>query len=249
MLAAVRADFLRVPPVSKSLPEVGPGVLQALVDAPEFDDHLHRLSQTVLDAGGRLPGSSPAAIALTGDKLALAEYWRRCGVAHPRTEVAGPHAPARFEPPWVIKPRTGAGSQATFVVRAAADWGATFEAARREWPSGDLLWQPLITGRAASVALLMSATETIPLPPAWQHLSTDDRLHYRGGTLPIPEPLFGRAIRTALEAVRGVDGLRGYVGVDLILGHEGDCVIEINPRLTTSYLGLRASYVGRISRG
>jgi predicted ATP-grasp superfamily ATP-dependent carboligase len=36
----------------------------------------------------------------------------------------------------------------------------------------------------------------------------------------------------------------GYVGVDLILGgdpdgHE-DAVIEINPRLTTSYVGLRA---------
>ena len=37
----------------------------------------------------------------------------------------------------------------------------------------------------------------------------------------------------------------GYVGVDLVLGREPDgsedVVIEINPRLTTSYVGLRAA--------
>ena len=41
-----------------------------------------------------------------------------------------------------------------------------------------------------------------------------------------------------------VEGLRGYVGVDVVLGTaadgSGDVVIEINPRLTTSYIGLRA---------
>jgi predicted ATP-grasp superfamily ATP-dependent carboligase len=40
-----------------------------------------------------------------------------------------------------------------------------------------------------------------------------------------------------------VPGLSGYFGVDLVLGESADGsqdrVIEINPRLTTSYLGLR----------
>jgi predicted ATP-grasp superfamily ATP-dependent carboligase len=44
-------------------------------------------------------------------------------------------------------------------------------------------------------------------------------------------------------AVRAVPGLLGYVGVDVVLGEAadggGDAVIEINPRLTTSYVGLR----------
>ena len=36
-------------------------------------------------------------------------------------------------------------------------------------------------------------------------------------------------------------GLLGYVGVDVVLGNDGrDWAIEINPRLTTSYVGLRA---------
>jgi predicted ATP-grasp superfamily ATP-dependent carboligase len=38
---------------------------------------------------------------------------------------------------------------------------------------------------------------------------------------------------------------RGYVGIDVVLGAdesgEGDCVVEVNPRLTTSYIGLRTA--------
>jgi predicted ATP-grasp superfamily ATP-dependent carboligase len=38
-----------------------------------------------------------------------------------------------------------------------------------------------------------------------------------------------------------VPGLSGYVGVDVVLGDDDrDWAIEINPRLTTSYVGLRA---------
>jgi hypothetical protein len=33
--------------------------------------------------------------------------------------------------------------------------------------------------------------------------------------------------------------LRGYVGVDLVLAHDKPYVVDVNPRLTTSYAGLR----------
>ena len=51
-----------------------------------------------------------------------------------------------------------------------------------------------------------------------------------------------RSTRLAQRAVDCVQGLFGYVGVDLVLGDtaEADRAIEINPRLTTSYVGLRA---------
>src|SRR4051812_33815867 len=71
MLAAVRGDFQRLPRIQ--LYEKGPDTFSqtaarcdfTLVIAPEFDDHLCTLSQTVLDAGGRLLGSTPEAIAMT----------------------------------------------------------------------------------------------------------------------------------------------------------------------------------------
>ncbi|MCA1852170.1 MAG: ATP-grasp domain-containing protein, partial [Beggiatoa sp.] len=35
-----------------------------------------------------------------------------------------------------------------------------------------------------------------------------------------------------------ISGLAGYVGVDLILTPSGPIVVEVNPRLTTAYVGL-----------
>ncbi|HZN36170.1 MAG TPA: ATP-grasp domain-containing protein, partial [Pirellulaceae bacterium] len=63
-----------------------------------------------------------------------------------------------------------------------------------------------------------------------------------GGRLPLSEALSARARRLAEAAVSALPPATGYVGVDVILGAagNGDRVIEINPRLTTSYVGLRA---------
>jgi predicted ATP-grasp superfamily ATP-dependent carboligase len=38
--------------------------------------------------------------------------------------------------------------------------------------------------------------------------------------------------------VQAIPGLGAYVGVDLILTDTGPVVVEVNPRLTTSYVGL-----------
>ena len=242
MLTAMIADFERVPGcVVEARSAVSRGeTFFELVIAPEFDNLLRDRSQEVLDAGGRLLGSFPAAIQLTGDKLATADFWKARGVPNPRTELLDPASFASFEGPWVMKPRHGAGSQATFLIRNRGDEMNAWSPAFHECPDDEFIVQEYVRGQAVSVALLVGATQTIPLMPARQHLSRDGRFHYQGGSLPLPEPLKSRAIELALRAVAGIDGLRGYVGVDLVLGDDGnDYAIEINPRLTTSYLGLR----------
>ncbi len=53
-----------------------------------------------------------------------------------------------------------------------------------------------------------------------------------------------RSVEIAARAVASLPRPLGYLGVDLVLGSDPrgaeDTVIEINPRLTTSYVGLRA---------
>jgi predicted ATP-grasp superfamily ATP-dependent carboligase len=106
-----------------------------------------------------------------------------------------------------------------------------------------MIVQPYLRGRATSVTCLVGPHGCTPLPAAEQRLSADGRLRYEGGSVPLPPPWDERARRLAVRAVRAVPGLRGYVGVDVVLGEatdgSGDAVIEINPRLTTSYVGLR----------
>src|SRR5260370_42382129 len=56
-----------------------------LVIAPEFNNLLLQRCQWVLKAGGRLLGSTPDAVALAADKLALAVYLRQRSIATPPT--------------------------------------------------------------------------------------------------------------------------------------------------------------------
>jgi hypothetical protein len=47
------------------------------------------------------------------------------------------------------------------------------------------------------------------------------------------------AFEAAKRIVESMSGLKGYIGVDLILTEHGPVLIEINPRLTTSYIGVQ----------
>jgi hypothetical protein len=206
----------------------------SLVIAPEFDDILLRRCRWVEAEGGRLLGPSSTAVRLTADKLTMACHWTERG-------IATPFGPTSF--PLVCKPRFGAGSQATFLVHNEKELARARRQAQDEGWSGELMLQSYTRGLAVSVSFLADGGEWHVLPAAEQHLSNDGRFRYLGGCLPLPSRLDRRARGLAERAARCVEGLHGWFGVDLILGDaedgSGDAVIEINPRLTTSYVGLR----------
>ncbi len=212
-----------------------------LVIAPEFDDLLLTRCLWVEECGGRLLGPGVDAIRHTGDKLRLAEHLRRCGIPTPPTSAWQWTDPiASF--PAVVKPRFGAGSQATFLLHKPEDAiMAAAQAAAESW-HGPMIVQPYCDGLAASVAFLIGRGHCIAPPGAAQCLTADGRFRYQGGVVPLSPELNARALRLGQQAIAAVEGLFGYVGVDVMLGSSSetdDVVIEINPRLTTSYVGLR----------
>ena len=74
------------------------------------------------------------------------------------------------------------------------------------------------------------------------------RFEYRGGTVPA---LSGRAVERLRTAVESIAGLRGFVGVDFLwdTARQHATLLEINPRPTTSYVGLsRLLPPGRLAR-
>jgi len=108
----------------------------------------------------------------------------------------------------------------------------------------DVLAQEYVSGAPASVSLVVSAT-TLDLGLNSQRLRRGRTLAYLGGETFWPHARAGEAIaaaRAAAEALRdSCRGVGGYLGVDLVIGRTGATVIEVNPRLTTSYVGLRVS--------
>jgi predicted ATP-grasp superfamily ATP-dependent carboligase len=216
-----------------------------LVIAPEFNGILRDRCRIVEELEGRLLGPSSRAVALCADKLRLAVHLREAGVATIPTELVGEDAPRQF--PGVIKPRYGAGSQDTHFI----DNAGALDGLCREQP-GDadrqqFIWQPYVAGPAVSVALFfaLSRRAVEVLVPAEQRLTGDGRFCYLGGRVPCLLKYSERSAvqSAALAACRCIPGLRGYVGVDLILPEAAPhqpMIVEINPRLTTSYLGYRA---------
>ncbi|HWG44630.1 MAG TPA: ATP-grasp domain-containing protein [Gemmataceae bacterium] len=215
----------------------------SLIIAPEFDDLLEQRCRWVEESGGHSLGPSSEAVRLTADKLTLACHLQAQGIPTPVVFQPSQQTPKALSYPLVCKPRFGAGSQATFLMHDEDEVTRAIVKAGSEGWSGELILQPYVPGFAVSVALLSGAAQLIALPAVQQQLSTDGRFHYRGGRLPLTKDLDQRARSLAVRAANAVKGLHGYFGIDLILGDaadgSADVVIEINPRLTTSYVGLR----------
>jgi tyramine---L-glutamate ligase len=209
----------------------------AVAIAPELDDALADVIENGILC--RMLTPLPGGFRLACNKLALAEHWREHGVPTPATTEREPTACEAF--PVVWKPQDGAGSTDTFLIRDRFEL-ATALGARD--PRRPMILQEFVPGRAASVAFLCGPREYVPLVPTFQLLSDDGRFKYQGGELPIPPNLAERAVKLGRRAVECMPGLLGYIGVDLVLGEapdgSQDYAIEINPRLTTSYIGLRA---------
>jgi predicted ATP-grasp superfamily ATP-dependent carboligase len=144
----------------------------------------------------------------------------------------------QWEFPLVVKPDDGVGCEGVGLVRAPVELGPAWHRARKH--SRSVVVQPYVTGAPASVSLLVAAGgRALPLALQRQHVETGAEFAYHGGEVPLASLQAEGAKEAARAACEALPGLAGLVGVDLILTSAGPIVLEVNPRLTTSYLGLR----------
>lgn len=203
--------------------------------APETGGILLDRARTIAEAGGRSLGSSPEAIALAGQKHELGLHLRRLGIPSPPGRLIDPRMglPRDVPYPAVLKPPDGAGAVATYCLADAEDWPAGAER-----PEAGLI-QPFVAGVPMSASFLVAdgRAHLVGVGRQWIEVR-GGRFVYRGGTVPAE---VSRCDDHVLRAVAAVPGLRGWVGVDFLWDEEEALavVLEINPRLTTSYVGLR----------
>ena len=216
----------------------------AVVIAPEFDGILAKGVAALRSSGVDVVAGSGDFLRVASDKLLTAQLFHQARVPHPPylaiedSRMADQiSANARF----VVKPRDGCGTQE---IQRYDD----FDQALASMTEKSLM-QSWVAGRSVSISLIASGTSQTFLPAVSQEI-TDGQCEYVGGQGPLDDEAQRRATALASRAIAAMPPTaRGFVGLDLILAddHDKDCVIEVNPRLTTSYVGLRKMIHGNLA--
>ena len=205
------------------------------VVAPETGGVLESLSRRVLLAGVHLLGSPPHAIRVAASKYATARALQRAGV--PVIPAFRLHeAPDSRGHAWVAKPDDGCGCEDTRVfadLGAASAWIEELAAPER------FVVQPYVLGEATSLSALACDGRAWLLSVNRQCIELDDgALRFAGSVVNAIADSDGALQGLAQRVAEAIPSLWGYFGVDLILTQSGPVVVEVNPRLTTSYAGL-----------
>ncbi len=214
--------------------------------APESDGVLLARRKLVEGAGGLFLGHAAEAIALCSDKLAFCEHLTRHDFPTIATQVFDPFATANpFAFPIVVKPRDGAGSQETYLIRDAEQFATLRPTLATTFgkDGSQAIVQPYLAGETLSVAAIAGggSRSVEVFPVGRQHLSDDGRFHYQGGTIPASVPNLATAERLVRDVCRSIPGLAGYIGFDLILtpdarrarrGRGQSAVNDLLPRLS-----------------
>jgi predicted ATP-grasp superfamily ATP-dependent carboligase len=227
--------------------------------APEPERILENLSDRVLSAGATLLGSRPQAVRVAASKRSTA--WALHAVGIPALPALGLEELSRSEAAaWIAKPDDGCGCEDTWLfdrMQGAADWVSLQPDPTR------FVLQPYVDGQPLSLSVLARGGEAWllsvnrqriekcappPRPPSrrpgegWGQLHHTGRpLAFRGCLVNALSDSDGAFQRLAQRVVDAIPGLWGYFGIDLILTPTGPMVVEVNPRLTTSYVGLSAA--------
>jgi tyramine---L-glutamate ligase len=205
--------------------------------APETDGILEDVTRLVLRSGRILLGSRLDALAIARSKAATTHHLAACNIpVVPSFPLDGP-LPAATQG-WVVKPDDGAGSVDTRLFAEAGAlnrWAAAHEA-------GGWIVQPFVPGTAASLVILAQDGAAWLLTCNLQHVDCAGGMFcYRGGIVGGAEERRRAFEPLAEQIVAALPGLWGLVGVDIIDAREGPLVLEVNPRITTSYVGLADS--------
>ena len=199
--------------------------------APETGGLLERMTRMAEDAGSALLGSNRDAVALTASKRATTAHLMAHGVSMVGDGVQ------RSQGGWVVKPTDGAGCEETFFCTGGEEAATRLAATAR---LGDALIQPYLPGVSGSLSVLCRDGEAWVLACNRQDVGIrDGRFVYRGGTVGGLEGHRKDCEPLAEGIARALPGLWGHAGIDFVLTDDGPVAIEINPRPTTSYCGLR----------
>jgi predicted ATP-grasp superfamily ATP-dependent carboligase len=136
-----------------------------------------------------------------------------------------------------VKPDDGAGCEDTAVAPHRDAARSLLAANPRR-----MVAQPWIDGEPASLSVLCASGRSTLLAVNRQEVRiVEQSVMVNRLVVNAITDIDGRLAALAEAVVRAIPGLWGYIGIDLVRTPDGPVVLEVNPRLTTSYCGLEAA--------
>jgi predicted ATP-grasp superfamily ATP-dependent carboligase len=216
--------------------------------APEFDGILQTLCQTVELSGKSLLTSPASAVAITGSKWNTYQHLKQHHIATVPTrmftraawisdaqQLAQELNPTRKVEQWLVKPVDGVGCADSYILTDRHD----FEQMRSR--KGQYVIQPHIQGKKTSLSCLFKQGSGWLLCVNLQHNNIINQQYHLSKIIVNHHPDLSAYQDLVDNIAHALPELWGYVGIDLIETPEHIFVLEINPRLTTSFVGINAA--------
>ena len=219
-----------------------------VIIAPSQNNILAKILTILEDRGISLINSKSATVSKVANKYYVYKVLKTKNINVPLSEVAQSNDINRIRKiakdlgfPVVIKPICSDGSEDVFLIRTRNHLSSVLDHIKN-LPNREILIQEFVCGIPASLSLLVNKSgKTVVMSINKQNIlidSTSGKMTYIGGHTPVCY-VNDEIKKLANLIVKSFSGLKGYVGIDIIINRDGIYVIEVNPRLTTSYVGLR----------
>ena len=228
--------------------------------APEFSNILYNLTEIVKDKNKKILSVGLEGIQLGSSKIRTYEYFRKNKITTPKTYLI----PSKigldidfiiqkfkeFNSPIVIKPLDGVGAESIYYFEDKDQIYEFFKDSETKIdPNRNYIIQKYIEGEDLSVSLIGVPYNTkkqlntlILLSINYQDIKIKNSRadsEYFGGYTPVENfKQVNKGLSKVLEKL-DLSMFNSYFGIDFIRNGDLITLIEINPRLTTSYIGIR----------
>jgi tyramine---L-glutamate ligase len=202
--------------------------------APETDGLLHYLTQMATLQGKLILGCGPESIKITSEKMLTCIALEEAGISTIPTYTFDNWPKSHWI--WLAKPNDGAGCSDTAWFNNADDLQDWIEQNGKQLTHVIQAYQP---GEPASISCVIKDGKAHLLSCNKQIIEINNHMvSYKGSVINGMREYWPQFEFVANQVAKMFPDLAGYVGIDVIVDGEEIYVVEINPRLTTSYVGL-----------
>lgn len=202
--------------------------------APEFDDLLLSFCKSVEALDKILLGPDAEAVRVTADKFKTFQLLNQYQIPTVSTRLFDECR--QFPGECIVKPVDGVSCRDSYLIGNLNDFS---QVSARLHGTGRHIVQPHVYGKKTSLSCLFKQGKVWLLSANLQNFNIVNKQFQLLEIIVNQFPDLTSFQALAADIAEAIPGLWGYAGIDLIETPEQILVLEINPRLTTSFAGIQ----------